>query len=186
MLRERVVSSITVDETIYIPRHRLDVGEMANLALRKSWKRVLLYAIMMAGLLGFINYNFIAPALGFNDVTVVLVSVFIALLIGTAAVRGTRETVTKQAQSMAFEDRTIYFNHRAITVEYAGGMSTTVPWACFVKAEWMPNLLLMYITGAQYVTIPRRVLDERIEYEIRRELDIAKQQKGLLAPPPLS
>ncbi len=183
---EPIVSSKIVDETIYIPRHRLDVGEMADLALRKSWRKVLIYAILLSGLVGFIIYNIVAPAFGLSVQMVVTVSIFFALIVAAASIRGTRETVTKQAQSLAFEDRTIYFNHRSITVEYAGGMSTTVPWTCFLKAEWGPNLLLMYITGFQYVTIPRRVLDERIENQIKRELDTAKQQKGLLAPPPLT
>jgi hypothetical protein len=175
-----------VDDTIYIPRHRLDVGEMADLAFRKGWRRVVLYAVLVSGLLGFINYNFFAPAFGLSVPIVVSISVLIALLTILQSRRTTKGILSKQAQSLAFEDRTIHFNRRSITVDYAGGATSTFPWTCFVKAEWGPEMLLIYITGIQYVTIPRRYLDSNSETAIKNALDTAKQQKGLLAPPPLA
>ena len=175
-----------MDDTIYIPRHRLDVGEMTNLALRKGWRRVLIYSLLVSGFLGMLNYNFFAPAFGLSVPAVVLISVLIGLLTVFQSYRATKSLLSKQAQSFAFGDRTIHFNQRSITVDHANGATSTFPWACLVKAEWLPELLLIYVTGIQYITIPRRYLDDKIENAIKQALVTVKQQQGLLPPPQLS
>lgn len=158
-------------EPIYIPRHRIDVHEMAKLTFSTTLRRFIIVAVfkgIVAGSLCYFILQFL-DEMGIRAAIGIGAGVLAAALSLAVAPAQLAKLYSKPNQAIAFSDRTLVIEETGLRVEYTVGMLSFFPWRVFIRVRWLSKFLLLYITDYQYITIPRQLLGERTE-EIMRGL----------------
>ena len=158
---------------------------MSELAFKKGVKRLGVLSIGAGLLGGLFWYVFWSSA--FNDKTgaliyAIVVGVLMAVVTMSRYRSQFRKVYRRPGQRLAFEDRTITLDERALRLEYESGMYSVMPWKAILKSEWTKNLLLLFLTDSQYVIIPRRIMDAEIEAKVKERLAEGQKERAAALP----
>lgn len=172
-----------MDETIYIPRHRLDLEEMVALSVKKGFKRLFVLSFLYGYSVACTLYELFFRDSPTGVPMAALIGLGVALLFGIMTTSNYRKVYARPGQRLLFEDRTIVLEPAGIKVDYANGATSSFPWSIILREEWQRDLLLLYIADATYIIIPRRLLTVPIEDAVKAALQRVREARGIAAPP---
>ena len=152
-------------DPIYLPTHRIDLGQLVNWTYAAGWKRLLLLYICIGFLFTMLFY---AP-IRFDLPTAVLYAFLLcAAMLITGRLR-IPSVYKSPGRNQILLPRTMVLDSNGFQLAYQNGVSTRVPWNVISKKSWSKDFLALYSPFGP-ILVPRGILTSEVTQFIENSL----------------